>query len=180
MAIYAFDGHRPKLPPAGEYFVAPDAAVIGRVELARGVSIWFGAVLRGDNEPIVIGEDSNIQDNAVLHTDWGYPLRVGRGVVVGHGVILHGCTIDDRVLVGMGATVMNGARIGAGSVIAAGALIPEGREIPPRSLVVGMPGRVRRTLDEEEAAVLLAGAREYREKFPRYLETLEEIGEPAS
>jgi len=175
MTIYAFDGHRPKLPPEGECFVAPTAAVIGRVELRRRVSVWFGAVLRGDNEPIVIGEGSNVQDNCVLHTDPGFPLTVGRNVVVGHSVILHGCTIGDNVLVGMGATIMNGVSIGGNSVIGAGALIPEGKEIPPNSLVVGMPGRVVRELSDEEAAALTEGARHYAEKFPRFLETLEEV-----
>lgn len=123
MTIYAFDGHRPKLPPEGECFVAPTAAVIGRVELRRRVSVWFGAVLRGDNEPIVIGEGSNVQDNCVLHTDPGFPLTVGRNVVVGHSVILHGCTIGDNVLVGMGATIMNGVSVGGNSVIGALSLI---------------------------------------------------------
>ena len=177
MAIYALDGHSPRLPPAGEYFIAPTAAVIGRVEIGREVSVWFGAVLRGDNEPIIIGEGSNVQDNCVLHTDPGYPLTIGRNVVVGHGVILHGCTIGDNVLVGMGATVMNGARIGEGSVIGAGALIPEGKEIPPRSLVVGMPGKVRRHLTEEEVAQLLSGAEVYRRKIPRYLSGLVPVEE---
>lgn len=177
MAIYALDGHAPKLPPKGEYFIAPTAAVIGRVELGRQVSIWFGAVLRGDNEPILIGEGSNIQDNCVLHTDPGFPLTIGRNVVVGHSVILHGCTIGDNVLVGMGATIMNGARIGANSVIGAGALIPEGKEIPPNSLVVGMPGKVSRTLGDEEAAQLLAGAKSYQRKIPLYLSTLEPVAE---
>ncbi len=177
MAIYALDGHAPRLPPKGEYFIAPTAAVIGRVTLERQVSIWFGAVLRGDNEPIVIGEGSNIQDNCVLHTDPGFPLTIGRNVVVGHAVILHGCTIGDNVLVGMGATIMNGARIGENAVIAAGALIPEGREIPPKALVVGMPGKVRRTLTDDEVARLLAGAETYRKKIPRYLATLEPLSE---
>ncbi len=174
MTIYAFDGHRPKLPPEGEYYVAPTAAIIGRVVLHRHVSVWFGAVLRGDNELIVIGEGSNVQDNCVLHTDPGFPLTVGRGVVVGHSVILHGCTIGDNVLVGMGATIMNGVNVGKNSIIGAGALIPEGKEIPPNSLVVGMPGRVMRELSEEEVAALAEGAGHYAEKFPRYLETLEE------
>ncbi len=175
MTIYAFDGHRPKLPPEGEYHVAPTAAVIGRVELHRRASIWFGAVLRGDNEPIVIGEGSNVQDNCVLHTDPGFPLTVGRDVVVGHSVILHGCTIGDNVLIGMGATIMNGVTVGSNSVIGAGALIPEGKVIPSNSLVVGMPGRVVRELSDEEAATLTEGARHYAEKFPRFLETLEEV-----
>ncbi len=175
MSIYAFAGHRPQLPPEGEYFIAPGAAVIGRVRLAAGVSVWFGAVLRGDNEPIVIGENSNVQDNCVLHTDWGYPLSVGSGVVVGHGVILHGCTVGDNVLIGMGATVMNGAVIGDNCVIGAGALVAEGKQIPANSLVVGVPGRVARTLTDDESAALTAGAREYAEKFPEFLRTLEKL-----
>ena len=176
MAIYAYAGHRPKLPPEGECFVAPTAAVIGRVVLAARTSIWFGAVLRGDNEPITVGEDSNVQDCAVLHTDWGFPLTIGSGVVVGHQAMLHGCTIGDNVLIGMGAIIMNGVTIGDNCVIGAGALIPEGKEIPANSLVVGMPGKVVRRLRADEADKLTAGAREYAEKFPRYLETLEEIG----
>ena len=175
MTIYAFEGHRPQLPPEGDCFIAPSADVIGKVRLEPGVSIWFGAVLRGDNESITIGGNSNVQDNCVLHTDWGFPLRVGRGVVVGHGVILHGCTIGDNALIGMGATVMNGAVIGENCVIGAGALIAEGKNIPANSLVVGVPGRVARSLTDEEAAALTAGAREYAEKFPRFLETLEAL-----
>ncbi|WP_038037086.1 gamma carbonic anhydrase family protein [Thermopetrobacter sp. TC1] len=175
MPVYAFDGHNPKLPPEGDYFLAPTATVIGRVTLERDVSIWFGAVLRGDVEPIIIGAGSNIQDNCVLHTDPGYPLRLGRNVVVGHNVILHGCTIGDNVLIGMGAVIMNGVTVGEGAVIGAGALIPEGKEIPPRALVVGMPGKVRRILTEEESQGLTSGAATYQERFRRYLKTMHSV-----
>jgi carbonic anhydrase/acetyltransferase-like protein (isoleucine patch superfamily) len=175
MAIYAFDGHEPVLPPQGDCFIAPSAAVIGKVRLAAKTSIWFGAVLRGDNEPIEVGEGSNIQDNAVCHTDPGFPLTIGAGVVAGHSVILHGCTIGDNVLVGMGATVMNGAVIGENAVIGAGALVAENKIIPPNSLVVGMPGKIIRKLTDEEAAALTAGAKSYAAKIPVYLESLKEL-----
>ncbi len=175
MTIYAFDGHEPQLPPEGSCFIAPDAAVIGKVRLAENTSIWFGAVLRGDNEPISVGAGSNIQDNAVCHTDPGFPLTIGAGVVAGHSVILHGCVIGDNVLIGMGATVMNGAVIGENSVIGAGALVAENKIIPPNSLVVGMPGRVVRKLTDEEAAQLTAGAKSYAAKIPAYLKTLKAL-----
>lgn len=131
-------------------WIAPTATVIGRVTLAADVSVWYGAVLRGDLEEIAVGAQTNIQDGCVLHADPGVPLTVGSGVSVGHNAILHGCTVEDDVLVGMGATVLNGAKIGAGSLIAANALIPEGTEIPPGSLVAGVPGKVRRELSEQE------------------------------
>jgi len=129
-------------------WLAPNATVIGRVRLAAEVSVWYSAVLRGDLEQITIGERTNIQDGCVLHADPGFPLTIGSGVSVGHNAILHGCTVGDDVLVGMGATVLNGAVIGAGSLIAANALIPEGAQIPPGSLVAGVPGKVRRELDD--------------------------------
>ncbi|MEV6062706.1 gamma carbonic anhydrase family protein [Nocardia asteroides] len=131
-------------------WIAPNATVIGRVSLAAEVGIWYSAVLRGDIEQITVGARTNIQDGCVLHADPGFPLTVGSGVSVGHNAILHGCTIGDDVLVGMGATVLNGAVIGAGSLIAANALIPEGAQIPPGSLVAGVPGKVRRELTEAQ------------------------------
>ncbi|HEY5857626.1 MAG TPA: gamma carbonic anhydrase family protein [Aldersonia sp.] len=131
-------------------WLAPTATVIGRVRLAAGVSIWYGAVLRGDVEDIVVGERTNVQDNCVFHSDAGFPLTLGSGISVGHNATLHGCTIGDDVLVGMGATVLNGATVGAGTLIAANALIPEGAQIPPNSLVAGVPGKVRRDLRPEE------------------------------
>ncbi|WP_327096739.1 gamma carbonic anhydrase family protein [Nocardia vinacea] len=141
-------GHTPEIDETA--WIAPNATVIGRVQLAADVSIWYSAVLRGDLEAISVGARTNIQDGCVLHADPGFPLTVGTGVSVGHNAILHGCTVGDDVLVGMGATVLNGAVIGAGSLIAANALIPEGAQIPPGSLVAGVPGKVRRELSEAE------------------------------
>ncbi|MET8776255.1 MULTISPECIES: gamma carbonic anhydrase family protein [Nocardia] len=140
-------------------WLAPNATVIGRVRLGAEVSVWYSAVLRGDLEQITVGARTNIQDGCVLHADPGFPLTVGSGVSVGHNAILHGCTVGDDVLVGMGATVLNGAVIGAGSLIAANALIPEGAQIPPGSLVAGVPGKVRRELSEaEQDGIRLNGA----------------------
>jgi len=140
--------HRPQVDDSA--WVAPNATVIGRVYLGEQVGIWYSAVLRGDLEDITVGARTNIQDGCVLHADPGFPLLVGSGVSVGHNAILHGCTVGDDVLVGMGATVLNGAVIGAGSLIAANALIPENAQIPPGSLVAGVPGKVRRELGEAE------------------------------
>jgi carbonic anhydrase/acetyltransferase-like protein (isoleucine patch superfamily) len=143
-------------------FIAPNAVVIGDVCLDKGVSVWFGAVIRGDRDAIVIGADSNVQDNAVVHGSRGFPVRVGTQVSVGHGAILHGCQIDDRVLVGMGAIVMNGAVIGEGSLVGAGAVVTEGTRIPPRSLVLGIPGRVIRETTPKERESIMDNALRYR------------------
>lgn len=157
-----------------ESWVAPDAAVIGRVQLDAGASVWFGAVLRGDNELIHIGEGSNVQDGSVLHTDMGWPLTVGKGVTIGHKVTLHGCTVGDHSLVGIGAVVLNGAKIGKHCLIGAGALVPEGKEIPDGSLVVGVPGKVVRTLTEEQIQGLQRNAAHYVENARRYARELVE------
>ena len=162
----------PQLPPAGEYWIAPGAVVLGNVVLHRNASVWFGAVLRGDNDPIVVGENSNIQDLSVLHTDAGSPLTIGRDVTVGHKVMLHGCTIGDESLIGIGSIVLNGARIGRNCLIGANSLIPEGREIPDRSLVMGSPGKVVRTLDEGAVQMLRASAAHYVENWRRYARDL--------
>ncbi len=130
MAIYELDGQAPELPADGNYFIADTATVIGKVRLLSGASVWFGAVLRGDNEWIEIGEDSNVQDNSTCHTDLGFPLTIGKNCTVGHNVILHGCTLEDGALVGMGSIVMNGARIGRGSIVGAGSVITEGKQFP--------------------------------------------------
>ncbi len=175
MAIYGLKGERPQLPADGAYWIAPDASVIGRVRLEEEASVWFGAVLRGDNELIHIGHQSNIQDCCVLHTDMGFPLTIGRGVTVGHSATLHGCTIEDGALIGMGATVLNGAVIGAGSIVGANALVPEGKQIPPRSLVVGMPGKVVKTLSKEQSAALAGAADIYVRKQKIYIDGLESI-----
>lgn len=159
MNSHEFRGHRPDV--ASGAWLAPTATVVGDVHVEEGASLWFGAVARADSAPITIGADSNVQDNSVLHTDAGFPLRLGRNVSVGHLAVLHGCTIDDDVLVGMGAMVMNGARVGAGSLVAAGALITEGTDIPPGSLAVGVPARVVRPVTEQEVATTRDNARLY-------------------
>ena len=168
MPAYALGDARPDLPAEGEYWIAPNAAVIGRVVLKRNASVWFGATLRGDNEPIVVGEDSNVQDGCVLHTDAGTPLVIGRGVTIGHLAMLHGCTIGDNSLIGIGAVVLNGARIGRNCLIGAKALVPEGREIPDNSLVVGAPGRVLRELTDAQQAMLAESAAHYVQNWKRY------------
>ena len=144
MSLYTLDGIAPELPADGDFWVAPGARLSGRIVLKAGASVWFNAVLRGDNEPIVVGEGSNVQDNCVCHTDIGFPLTIGAGCTIGHMAMLHGCTVGESSLVGMGAMVMNGAVIGRGVLIGAGALITEGKEIPDGTLVIGRPGKVVR------------------------------------
>lgn len=168
--IYSLDGQKPELKEGS--FAAPDASIIGKVRLAKGASIWFQAVARGDNEWITIGEDSNIQDLSMMHTDLGFPLTVGARVTVGHKVILHGCTIADEALIGMGSTLMNGAKVGKHSIIGAGSLIGEGREIPEGVLAFGSPARVIRDLTVEEINSILASAEHYAENAGRYLKGL--------
>lgn len=168
MTAYSLSGQCPTLPGEGEYWIAPNASVIGNVILKKNASIWFGAVLRGDNEAITIGEGSNVQDNSVLHTDMGKPLTIGANVTVGHQVMLHGCSIGDGSLIGIGAVVLNGARIGRGCIIGAHSLITEDKEIPDHSLVMGAPGKVVRTLSPEQAAGIAAGALHYVENWKRY------------
>jgi carbonic anhydrase/acetyltransferase-like protein (isoleucine patch superfamily) len=161
MTIYALDGIAPDLPADGRYWIAPSADVMGKVKLERDANIWFGAVLRGDNELILVGEGSNVQDGCVLHTDMGFPLVIGKGCTIGHQAMLHGCTIGDNTLIGMGATVLNGAKIGRNCLIGAHALIPEGKEIPDNSLVMGAPGRVVKQVSDEDAARLAKSAESY-------------------
>lgn len=170
--IYALDDTAPRLPASGDVWIAPGAHVIGKVTLSEGVGIWFGAVLRGDNEGITVGAGSNVQDNAVLHTDWNFPLTIGADCTIGHRALLHGCTIDDGTLIGMGAVVMNGARIGRNCLIGANALLTEGKEIPDGSLVIGSPARVVRSLDEEEVRRLVASAGNYRANMRRFRDGL--------
>ncbi|WP_029058757.1 gamma carbonic anhydrase family protein [Stappia stellulata] len=177
MAIYQLDDGIPGLPDAGQFWIAPCASVIGSVVLKRHASVWFGAVLRGDNETITLGEGTNVQDGCVLHTDMGFPLDIGRNCTIGHKAILHGCTIGDNSLVGMGATVLNGARIGRNCIVGANALIAEGKEIPDNSLVVGMPGRVVRQLDEAAAQGITASADNYVRNWQRFLAGLTRLPE---
>ena len=171
--IYELDGTAPDVDE--DAWVAPDANVIGRVRLASGSSVWFGTTIRGDNEPISIGRDSNIQEACVLHTDLGFPLTVGARVTVGHKAMLHGCTIGDGALIGMGATVLNGAVIGEGCLIGANALVTEGKVIPPGSLVMGAPGKVVRELDAAARQALLASAENYRQNAARFRTGLREV-----
>ncbi|WP_431040736.1 gamma carbonic anhydrase family protein [Streptomyces sp. P1-3] len=169
--IAGVGGQEPKIDPGA--FTAPTSVVLGDVTLAAGASVWYHAVLRADCGPIVLGADSNIQDNCTVHVDPGFPVSVGARVTVGHNAVLHGCTVEDDVLVGMGATILNGARIGAGSLVAAHALVPQGMRVPPGSLVAGVPAKVRRELTAEElehiklnAAMYLGLAEAHREVTP--------------
>ncbi|MCK7621534.1 gamma carbonic anhydrase family protein [Streptomyces sp. RS10V-4] len=164
--ISAVGEDRPRIDPGA--YTAPTSVVVGDVTLAAGASVWYHAVLRGDCGPIVLGADSNIQDNCTVHVDPGFPVTVGERVSVGHNAVLHGCTVEDDVLVGMGATVLNGAHIGAGSLIAAQALVPQGMRVPPGSLVAGVPARVKRELTAEERESIKRNAAMYRELTARH------------
>jgi len=161
MTIYVLGDARPELPEDNAFWIAPNASVIGKVRLKRHASVWFGAVLRGDNEWIEIGENSNVQDNSVLHTDPGQPVIVGANVTIGHKVILHSATVGDFTLIGMGSTVLSGARIGAECLIGANTLIPEGKEIPPNSLVLGQPARIVREVSEAQRTLIRMSAEVY-------------------
>jgi carbonic anhydrase/acetyltransferase-like protein (isoleucine patch superfamily) len=162
----------PSLPNEGEYWIAPNAVVLGNVTLKKNASIWFGAVLRGDNDPITIGENSNVQDGSVLHTDLGAPLNIGRDVTIGHMVMLHGCTIGDNTLIGIGSIVLNHARIGKNCLIGANTLVTEGKEIPDNSMVMGSPGKVVRTLDDGAVQMIRLSAAHYAENWRRYAREL--------
>lgn len=172
--IYELDGVRPQIDPTA--WVAPTAVLIGNVIIGPRANIWFGAVLRGDNEAIVVGDGSNVQENAVLHTDMGYPLTIGANCTIGHKAMLHGCTIGGGSLIGMGATLLNGSKIGAGSLVGACALVTEGKEIPPGSLVMGSPGKVVRELDETAQARLLASAAGYQANAARFAAGMKVVG----
>jgi carbonic anhydrase/acetyltransferase-like protein (isoleucine patch superfamily) len=172
MAIYSLDGVTPEFPGEGLYWVAPSADLMGRIRLMKDASVWFNAVLRGDNEWIEVGEGSNVQDGAVLHTDMGAPLTIGKNCTIGHNAILHGCAIGDNSLIGMGATVLNHVKIGRNCLIGANALIAEGKDIPDNSLVVGAPGKVIRTIDAEGARKLTASAQGYVQNWKRFASAL--------
>ena len=176
MPLYALDDQTPELPDAGRYWIAPDAHVIGRVRLGPDVGVWFGAVLRGDTEWIEIGERSNIQDGVVLHTDAGFPLTIGPDVTVGHRAILHGCTVGEGSLIGMGATVLNGARIGAGCLVGANALVTEGKTFPDGSLIVGAPAKAVRALDPAASEGLRRSAARYVANWRRFEAGLRRLG----
>jgi carbonic anhydrase/acetyltransferase-like protein (isoleucine patch superfamily) len=169
---YSLSGIAPTLPASGNYWIAPNATIIGNCILHENASVWFNAVLRGDNDPITIGENSNIQDGSVLHTDHGCPLNVGQNVTVGHLAMLHGCTIGDNSLIGIGAVVLNNAVIGKNCIIGAKAFIPEGKVIPDNSLVMGAPGKVVREVSEAQAQMLIGSALHYVENWKRYRDAL--------
>ena len=171
MSVYLIGDKKPQVSPSA--WIAPNATVIGDVRLAAGSSIWWNAVLRGDNDPISIGENSNIQDGSVLHTDEGVPMNIGANVTVGHLVMLHGCTVGDGSLIGIGSIILNRAVIGRGSIVGANTLIPEGKAYPDGVLIVGSPGKVVRELTDEEMARLLGSAAHYVDNARRYREKLQ-------
>ncbi|WP_380052418.1 gamma carbonic anhydrase family protein [Falsihalocynthiibacter sp. SS001] len=173
MTEYALEGRIPRIN--ADCWIAPDANVIGDVVLEAATSVWFGSTLRGDMELITVGAGSNIQENCVLHTDLGFPLVIGAGCTVGHKAMLHGCTLGENTLIGMGATVLNGAKIGKNCLIGAGALITEGKEIPDGSLVMGAPGKVVRELDEKAIEKLRGSALHYQQNMRRFMGGLTEI-----
>lgn len=175
MALYSLDKIAPTLPASGNYWVADNAAVMGNVTLEENASVWFGATLRGDNDPIVVGERSNVQDGSVLHTDLGCPLKIGKNVTIGHMVMLHGCTIGDESLIGIGATVMNRAVIGKNCIIGAHALIPEGKVIPDGSLVMGAPGKIIKELTDPQRMMIKASAQVYVDNWKRFKAGLKRI-----
>jgi carbonic anhydrase/acetyltransferase-like protein (isoleucine patch superfamily) len=173
--VYSLGDVTPQLPNADEYWIAPGAVVLGNVILKTNASVWFGAILRGDNDPIIVGEGSNVQDGSVLHTDTGYPLTIGAGVTIGHKVMLHGCTIGDNSLIGIGSIILNGARIGRNCLIGANSLITEGKDIPDNSMVMGSPGKVVRTLDEGAITMLKLSAAHYVENWKRYARDIKPV-----
>jgi len=175
MPLYALDEHVPQIADPDRLWLAPDAQVIGRVILGLDVGIWFGAILRGDNEPIRIGDRSNVQESVVMHVDPGFPLTIGDDVTVGHGAIVHGCTVGDGSLIGMGATILNGAKIGRSCLVGANALVTEGKEFPDNSLIVGSPAKAVRILDEAAIASLKTSATVYVENGRRFRKGLRRI-----
>jgi carbonic anhydrase/acetyltransferase-like protein (isoleucine patch superfamily) len=175
MPIYELDGQAPEFPPDGNYWVAETAVLIGRVRMRSHSSIWFGAVLRGDNEWIELGERSQIQDNSTLHTDPGFPLSIGRDCVIGHNVVLHGCSIGDNSLVGMGAIMLNGARIGRNCLVGAGALITEGKQFDDNALIVGSPARAIRSIDDKVRQMIANGADIYVRRWQDYARKVRRI-----
>lgn len=176
MAIYELDGVRPQLPSSGNYWIAGSAEVMGNVVLGEDASVWYGCVLRGDNDPITIGAGTNIQDLSVIHTDIGAPVTIGANVTIGHRVILHGCTIGDETLIGMGSTILNRVKIGRNCIIGANALIPEGKEIPDNSLVMGAPGKVVKDVSEPQMQVIRMSALHYIENWKRHRAGMKLIG----
>ena len=172
MTVYMLGDVQPQLPSDGDYWIAPDANVIGNVHLASGVSVWFGSTLRGDDEPIKVAQGTNLQEQTVIHVDPGFPCTVGQNCTIGHKALLHGCTIGDGTLIGMGATILNGAVIGKGCLVGAGALVTEGKVIPDGSMVLGMPGKVVRSLSPEQMQANLDAAKRYQSRMRMYRSSL--------
>ena len=175
MPLYALDGIHPEFENRDSNFIAKDAVVTGKVRIGRDVSIWFGASIRGDNEPIEIGAGSNVQEHTIMHTDPGFPLTIGQGCTIGHRALLHGCIIGDNALIGMGAILLNGAKIGENSLVGAGSLVSEGKSFPAGSLIVGVPAKLVRELDEAAIAALKASASHYVNNARRFMVGLHEI-----
>ncbi|WP_296104536.1 gamma carbonic anhydrase family protein [uncultured Agrobacterium sp.] len=175
MPIYRLGTRVPNLPASERYWIAPDANVIGSVTLGEDVGIWFGATLRGDNEPMTVGRGTNIQEGVMVHSDPGFPASIGENCTIGHHAIIHGCTIGDNSLIGMGATILNGARIGKNCLVGANALVTEGKEFPDNSLIVGSPARAVRTLDEKAAEGIRRSAEKYVTNWKRFAEELKPV-----
>ncbi|MDQ1186172.1 gamma carbonic anhydrase family protein [Agrobacterium larrymoorei] len=175
MPIYRLGARVPNLPAPGRYWIAPDANVIGSVTLGEDVGIWFGATLRGDNEPMTVGRGTNIQEGVMVHSDPGFPATIGNHCTIGHHAIIHGCTIGDNTLIGMGATILNGAKIGRNCLVGANALVTEGKEFPDNSLIVGSPARVVRTLDDKAAEGIKKSAEKYVANWKRFAEELKPV-----
>jgi carbonic anhydrase/acetyltransferase-like protein (isoleucine patch superfamily) len=174
MPIYQLGEHAPEIDASA--YVAENATLIGKVTLEANASVWFGVTIRGDNERITIGEGSNVQENAILHTDMGYPLTIGAGVTIGHQAMLHGCTVGDGSLIGIQAVILNGAKIGKGCLVGAGALVTEGKEFPDHSLIIGTPAKAVRTLSADELAGLRGNAANYALRGQLFKATLKHIG----
>ena len=172
MPLYTLDGFAPELPPDGDCFIAPDAVLIGRVRILKGASIWFGAVLRGDNDWITVGENSNVQDLSLIHADPGQPVAIGRNVTVGHRVIIHSACVGDNALIGMGAILLNRARIGMNSLVGAGALVTEGKSFEDGQMILGSPAKALKALTDEQIAGLGLSARTYVENARRYRDAI--------
>lgn len=173
MPLYAYKGHKPHFDDRLTNWIAPDANLIGKVAVGLNASFWYGAVLRGDNELISVGQDCNIQEHCMLHTDMGFPITIGAGCTIGHRAILHGCTIGENSLIGMGAIILNGTRIGSNCIVGAGALVTEGKEYPDNSLIVGMPAKLARELDAASAEKLRASAQGYVAKARSFMRDVE-------
>ncbi|MCO6186173.1 gamma carbonic anhydrase family protein [Rhizobium sp. L1K21] len=177
MALYELDGIRPETPENENYWVAPDANVIGKVIIGDDVGIWFGVTIRGDNEAITLGKGTNVQEGTIMHTDPSFPIAIGEGCTIGHGAIIHGCTIGDYSLIGMGATVLNGAKIGKNCLVGANALVTEGKEFPDNSLIVGAPAKAVRTLDDGAVAGLKMSASHYVANWKRFKTGLKKVAD---